>query len=348
MMDHPSIARVYEAGATAQGRPFFAMELVRGEPIVAFCDNQRMTVRERLSLIVAVCRAIQHAHQKGIIHRDIKPSNVLVTLDDNVPIPKVIDFGIAKATDGPLNESTACTLFRQLVGTPAYMSPEQAELNTGHVDTRTDIYSIGVLLFELLTGRRPFESAEANYGETLRIIREVEAPSLSATVRSLAPGRRNEVATNRRVTVAEMPRLVTGELEWIVGKALSKDRTQRYDTAAALADDLERYLNDLPVLAGPPNMAYRVGKFIHRNRLLVASTAAVFVALITGLGFAISGQQAARADREKAVRESERAKLAFELLRDLIVVIDPAERGPDYTMKRSSRRICPSGARSSG
>ena len=342
MMDHPSIARVHEAGSTDQGRPYFSMELVPGEPIVSFCDHQQTTVRERLKLVIAVCRAIQHAHQKGIIHRDIKPTNVLVTLEDNVAIPKVIDFGVAKATDSPLNDATAFTQFRQLVGTPAYMSPEQAELNTGNVDTRTDIYSIGVLLYELLTGQRPFESSDLPHDETLRRIREVEAPSLPASFKSLSQSKQNEIAANRRVTVSDLLRMTTGELDWIVGKALAKDRTQRYDTASAFADDIERYLNDLPVVAGPPSIAYRIGKFVDRNRLFVASTAAVFLALVTGLGFAISGQHAARKDREKAERETDRAKLAFELLRDLIVVVDPADgRGPDYTMKEALDEFAP-------
>ena len=343
MMDHPSIASVFDAGATDRGRPYFAMELVRGESITEFCDRERMGTQERLQLVVDVCRAIQHAHQKGVIHRDIKPSNVMVTNHDGKALPKVIDFGIAKATDEPLTEKTLFTQFRQMVGTPAYMSPEQAELNASDVDTRSDIYSVGVLMYELLTGKTPLELKGSSYEDMLDTIRETEPPTLAARVNSLDAAERSTVAGKRRVAPDELARIVHGELNWIVSKALSKDRTRRYDTAAALADDVERYLNNQPVLASPPSATYKLGKFVRRNRVLVASIGAVLTALILGLVVAISGQRAAwtqaalaQAERQKAVDQAARANKTFDVLRDLLVVSHPETGyGPDYTMREA-------------
>ena len=343
MMDHPSIASVFDAGATESGRPYFAMELVRGESITEFCDRERMGTRERLQLIVEVCRAIQHAHQKGVIHRDIKPSNVMVTNHDGKALPKVIDFGIAKATDEPLTEKTLFTQFRQMVGTPAYMSPEQAELNASDVDTRSDIYSVGVLMYELLTGKTPLDLKDSSYEDILHTIRETEPPTLAAKVKALDVSERSTVAGKRRVAPDELARIVHGELNWIVSKALSKDRTRRYDTVAALADDVERYLSNQPVIASPPSATYKLGKFVRRNRVLVASIGAVLTALILGLVVAISGQRAAwtqaaiaQSERQKAVDQAARANKTFDVLRDLLVVSHPETGyGPDYTMREA-------------
>ena len=357
MMDHPSIASVYDAGTTDSGRPYFAMELVRGESITEFCDRQRFGTRRRLELIVDVCRAIQHAHQKGIIHRDIKPNNVMVTNHDGKALPKVIDFGIAKATEEPLTEKTLFTQFRQMVGTPAYMSPEQAEMNASDIDTRSDIYSVGVLMYELLTSKPPLELKQSSYEEILREIRETEPPTLAARISSLNEVERSTVADKRRVAPPELVRTVKGELNWIVSKALSKDRSRRYETAAALADDIERYLNNQPVLASPPSTTYRFLKFVKRNRLFVTSAASILAALVLGLALAISGQQAAKAQalvadrerqkaieqaevareqRENAVAQSVRAKKTFEMLRDLLLAADPAQGyGANYTLREA-------------
>src|ERR671930_2675665 len=254
MMDHANIARVLDAGATEAGAPYFVMELIRGEPITRFCDDNHLTPRERLELFVPVCQAIQHAHQKGIIHRDIKPSNVLVTLYDGKPVPKVIDFGVAKATEQPLTERTMFTQYGTMVGTLEYMSPEQAEMSALGVDTRSDIYSLGVLLYELLTGSTPLthkRMKEAAYAEILRLIREEEPPKpstrLSDSGEALA-----SISAMRKTEPAKLTKLVRGELDWIVMKCLEKDRSRRYDTANGFARDVQRYLNDEPVLACPP------------------------------------------------------------------------------------------------
>ena len=255
MMDHPNIAKVLDAGATESGRPYFVMELVQGVPITKYCDDNRLTPRERLELFVPVCQAIQHAHQKGIIHRDIKPSNVLVTLYDGKPVPKVIDFGVAKATGQQLTEQTLFTQFGTIVGTLEYMSPEQAEMNSLDIDTRSDIYSLGVLLYELLTGTTPLSSKrlkEAAFAEVLRMIREEEPPKPSTR---LSDRRRRwpSIAAQRHTEPAKLTRLVRGELDWIVMKALEKDRNRRYETANGFAADVQRYLTDEPVQACPPS-----------------------------------------------------------------------------------------------
>jgi serine/threonine-protein kinase len=272
MMDHPNIAKVLDAGATDSGRPFFVMELVRGIPITEYCDSNNLSTNERLQLFVPVCQAVQHAHQKGIIHRDVKPSNVLVTLHDGKPVPKVIDFGIAKATNQQLTEKTVFTAFRQFIGTPEYMSPEQAEMSGLDIDTRTDIYSLGVLLYELLTGTTPFGSKllrEAAYGEVQRIIREVE-PDRPSTRLSTMGEQLTSVARHRRAEPRILSRMLRGDLDWIVMKALEKDRTRRYETPSGLAADIERHLADEPVLAGPPGAAYRLRKFARRHKRMAA------------------------------------------------------------------------------
>ncbi|MFC1795073.1 protein kinase, partial [Planctomycetota bacterium] len=279
MMDHPNIAKVYEAGSTEKGRPYFAMELVRGVPITEYCDEHNLKTQQRLELFVDVCRAVEHAHQKGIIHRDIKPSNVMVTLHDGRPVPKVIDFGIAKATEHRLTEKTLFTEFRQLIGTPEYMSPEQAEFSGLDIDIRTDIYSLGVLLYELITGTTPFERKQlqsASYNEICRIICESEPPKPSTRLSKLGD-ELNEVAKHRQVEAGKLCKIISGDLDWIVMKALDKDRTRRYETANELAADIERHLRDEPVSAGPPSAGYRLHKFIRRHRAAV-----ITVALVTG------------------------------------------------------------------
>jgi serine/threonine protein kinase/tetratricopeptide (TPR) repeat protein len=275
MMDHPNIARVHDGGATASGRPFFVMELVRGIPITDYCDRERLSIPERLDLFVLVCRAVQHAHQKGVIHRDLKPSNILVTVIDGAAVPKVIDFGVAKATGASLTERTVYTAFQQFVGTPLYMSPEQADLSGMDVDTRSDIYSLGVLLYELLTGTTPFDQEtfrQAAFDEVRRIIREQEPPKPSTRLSSLGATRAT-VSANRKADARHLDRAVRGELDWIVMKALEKDRRRRYETANDFASDVTRYLTDQPVQACPPSAWYRVRKFASRNRRGLATTA---------------------------------------------------------------------------
>ncbi len=298
LMDHPNIARVLDAGATETGRPYFVMELVKGIPITDYCDQARLSTRKRLELFIDVCHAVQHAHQKGIIHRDIKPTNVLVTLHDSKPVPKVIDFGIAKATSHRLTEKTLFTEFRQFIGTPEYMSPDQVEISGLDVDTRTDIYSLGVLLYELLTGTTPFDSEtlrKAGYGEIQRIIREQE-PQIPSTRLQTIVSRRGSTQEDlasmaRRYSEdpAQISRSMRGDLDWIVMKALEKDRTRRYQTANELADDILRHLSNQPVNAGPPSAVYRLRKFMLRNRAAVTGAGLVAAAIVVGLSLATVG-----------------------------------------------------------
>jgi len=254
MMDHPNIAKVLDAGTTETGRPYFIMELVRGIKITEYCDQHNVPTKNRLELLMKVCQAIQHAHQKGIIHRDIKPSNILVTLQDGVPAPKVIDFGIAKATEGRLTEATVYTQLHQFIGTPAYMSPEQAEMSGLDIDTRSDIYSLGVLLYELLTGKTPFDVQELmaqGVDAMRRTIREKEPAKPSTRLDTLEGEELATTAKRRAVESSKLARLLRGDLDWIVMKCLEKDRTRRYETANGLATDLKRHLNNEPVTAGP-------------------------------------------------------------------------------------------------
>ncbi len=291
LMDHPNIARVLDAGATPTGRPYFVMELVRGEPVTEYCDTNSLSTRERLELFAQVCNAVQHSHQKGVIHRDIKPGNVLVTVSDGKPIPKVIDFGIAKATSARLTEKTLFTEHRQLIGTPEYMSPEQAEMTGVDIDTRSDIFSLGVLLYELLTGTTPLDPKRlrsAAWAEMQRMIREEEPPTPSTRLSTLGDALAR-VATNRRTEPSRIGRLVRGELDWIVMKCLEKDRTRRYETANGLAMEVQRYLCDEPVLAGPPSTVYRLGKLVRRNLGVFLAGSAVLGALVLGLGLATYG-----------------------------------------------------------
>jgi serine/threonine protein kinase/tetratricopeptide (TPR) repeat protein len=285
MMDHPNIAKVFDGGTTAGGRPYFVMELVKGVPITKYCDEAKLTPRQRLELFVPVCQAVQHAHTKGVIHRDLKPSNILVALYDGRPVPKVIDFGVAKATGSRLTERTLWTEFGAIVGTLEYMSPEQAEMNQIDVDTRSDIYALGVILYELLAGNTPFERdrlKQSSILESLRLIREEEPPRPStrlSTTQELAT-----IAANRNLEPRRLAGLVRGELDWIVMKCLEKDRNRRYETAAGLATDIQRFLNDEPVQAGPPSAGYRVRKFLSRHRRVLAMAAALAVALLLAVG----------------------------------------------------------------
>jgi serine/threonine protein kinase len=305
MMDHPNIAKVFDAGATETGRPYFVMELVRGLKITDYCDQAKLSTRARLDLFIHVCQAIQHAHQKGIIHRDIKPSNILVTVNDGVPVPKVIDFGIAKATSGQqLTDKTIYTAFEQFIGTPAYMSPEQAVFTSLDIDTRSDIYALGVLLYELLTGKTPFDAKELlaiGLDEMRRTIREQE-PTRPSTRLSTLPGQ--ELSTTAQRRGVEVPKLVSelrGDLDWIVMKALEKDRSRRYETASGFASDVQRHLNNEPVTACPPRKCYRLQKMVRRNKVVCMSGTLVLFALVGGFGVSTWMFVKERAARTRAV-----------------------------------------------
>jgi serine/threonine protein kinase len=320
MMDHPNIAKVLDAGATHTGRPYFVMELVRGIRITDYCDQNRVDTRHRLELFIQICHAIQHAHQKGIIHRDIKPSNIIVTLHDGLPVPKVIDFGIAKATEAPLTDKTLLTMQNQFIGTPAYMSPEQAGTGEVDIDTRSDIYSLGVLLYELLTGKTPFDSKtllQAGVEEMRRMLREEEPQQPSARLTVLAG---NDLTTTAARRHAEPPRLIAlirGDLDWIVMKALEKERARRYETANGLAMDIQRYLTNEPVMARPPSRIYRLQKLVRRNKVVFIAATAVCAALIAGLGTSTwlflrereARQRAVAAERQQ-IRLTQEAELA--------------------------------------
>ncbi len=310
MMDHPNIARVFDAGATEAGRPFFVMELVKGIPITKYCDQEKLNTRARLDLFIKVCQAIQHAHQKGIIHRDIKPSNILVTLHDGVPVPKVIDFGIAKATQGDLTDKTVYTQFQQFIGTPAYMSPEQAEMSGLDVDTRSDIYALGVLLYELLTSRTPFDAKElmaSGIDAMRKTIREREPVRPSTKLATMQGDERSTTAARHATDSPKLISLLRGDLDWIVMKCLEKDRTRRYETATGLAADLRRHLVNEPVVARPPSTAYKLQKVWQRHKVLVTACALISFSLTFGITFSV-GQalRARRAERAKqALLESE-------------------------------------------
>ena len=344
LMDHPNIAKVLDAGATDDGRPFFVMELVKGVPITRFCDDRRLSLRDRLELFLPVCRAIQHAHQKGVIHRDVKPSNVLVALYDDRPVPKVIDFGIAKAAGEPLTDRTLQTGIGMVVGTPQYMAPEQATLNNLDVDTRADVYGLGALLYELLTGAPPFSRVDlhkAGLLEVLRVVREIDPPRPSNRVSSAAG--RPEVAAARGTDPGRLAGLLRTDLDWVVMKALEKDRNRRYESAAGFAADVESYLAGRPVQAAPPSASYRVGKFVRRHRTGVAAGLVLAVSLAAGVaGTAVGLIQAERAATEKARIEGEAATKARKLsglLQRLLTSADPTvvvgdgvTAGPGYTV----------------
>ena len=302
LMDHPNIAKVFDVGTTDSGRPYFVMELIHGIPVTQFCDQQHLTARERLELFIPICQAVQHAHQKGIIHRDIKPSNILIALYDGRPVPKVIDFGVAKAISQKLTEKTMFTGLGQIVGTLEYMSPEQAQPNQLDIDTRSDVYSLGVVLYELLAGDTPFDKQRlrsAAWDEMLRIIREEEPPKPSTRLSS--SDALPSVAANRKIDPTKLSALVRGELDWIVMQALEKDRARRYETASALAADVQHYLNDEAVVACPPSAAYRFKKFARRNRTALVTSALVALALITGT--TVSIWQAIEANRARQLAD---------------------------------------------
>ena len=336
LMDHPHISRVLDAGATPSGRPFFVMELVRGQPITRYCDDRQLPLRDRLRLFVLVCDAIQHAHRKGIIHRDIKPSNVLVTGEEGAPAPKVIDFGLAKATAGVLGEASPATGFGMIVGTPEYMSPEQANFQNPDVDTRSDVYSLGVLLYELLTGATPFgRRLRGNAGilESLQIVRDEEAIPPSdrlASSENLA-----EIARARGSDPVKITRLVRGELDWIVMKALNKERDGRYESPLSLAREINRFLNDEPVQASPPSVSYRMRKFVRRHKPAVISAALVFVAAFAGVSGSMTGLVKAR-QSARAAEQSERAAVEE---RNHAIEAAQAEKIASEKVRQRSRQL---------
>ena len=350
LMDHPHIAKVLDGGATASGRPYFVMELVRGDPITNFCDESKLGLGERLQLFLKVCGAIQHAHLKGIIHRDIKPTNILVSHGEGQPLPKVIDFGIAKATSGELTQGTLYTKLEQVIGTPEYMAPEQAQLNGLDVDTRIDVYSLGVLLYELLTGTRPIDvkaARQAGYEELLRTIREVDPAKPSTRISSLGESA-SSIAAKRHASVETLGRRLRGDLDWIVMKALEKDRTRRYETASAFADDIRRFLNHEEVSAAPPSWRYRMGKLMRRRRKTVIATGLIGVSLMaglmgTGVGWwrtlnANAKSDAALRETEAAIREEARLlELATESERVVRLAGEEAQRETQLAQEARAR-----------
>ncbi|MGP8236758.1 MAG: protein kinase domain-containing protein [Limisphaerales bacterium] len=329
LMDHPNIAKVLDAGSTEHGRPFFVMELVKGIPMTRYCDEHKLNTQERLNLFVQVCHAIQHAHQKGIIHRDLKPSNILVADHDGVPVPKVIDFGIAKATtDQRLTDKTLYTAIEQFIGTPAYMSPEQANLSGLDVDTRSDIYSLGVLLYELLTGRTPFDSQELVKGGLAAIrltIREVEPPRPSTRLSTLRGEALAVTAKQHGSEGLQLVKMMRGDLDWIVMKCLEKDRSRRYETANGLAMDVQRHLRNEPILARPPSTAYRLQKAWRRHKTAFSVTALIAVMLVAATG--ISVWQTILAKRRMADSEA-----VSEFLTEMIKSPDPTHQGRTITV----------------
>ena len=336
LMAHPNIAGVFDAGSTPDGRPFFAMEYVAGTPITTFCDKHRLTVHQRLELFIQVCDGVQHAHQKAIIHRDLKPSNVLVAVHGDKPVPKIIDFGLAKATAQRLTEKSMFTEMGVMVGTPAYMSPEQADLTERHVDTRTDVYALGVILYELLVGALPVDDhtlRDAGFQEMLRLIQEQEPPRPSVKLRAMGDAS-SISAGHRQQDVRTLTRRLHGDLDWITMKALEKDRARRYGSASDLAADLERHLRDEPVLAGPPSPTYRARKFVRRHRAGVSVAVAAVVLL---MGFAITAmvqQRRIAHERDRANLEAAASQRVADFMVNMFKVSDPSEaRGNSVTAR---------------
>ena len=336
LMDHPSIARVFDAGSTAEGRPYFVMEYVPGLPISEYCDKHRLTIRQRLELFAQVCDGVQHAHQKAIIHRDLKPSNILVVEQNDKAVPKIIDFGLAKATGQRLTDHTMLTELGVMLGTPAYMSPEQADQREPNIDTRTDVYSLGVILYQLLVGALPFEPKAlqaVGLEAVLRIIREQEPPKPSTKIRSMGEAS-NAPAQNRRTEPRSFARQLQGELDWITMKALEKDRARRYGTASELAADISRYLRNEPVLAGPATAAYRLKKYAARHRIALGAAAGLLLLLA---GFAVTQAIELRRiteERNRAARERDRATRVTDFMTSMFKVSDPSEaRGNSVTAR---------------
>ena len=343
VLDHPTIAKVFDAGETPTGRPYFVMEYVPGEPINTYCDRQRLTTAERIALFLQVCEGVQHAHQKGIIHRDLKPTNILVETREDRALPRIIDFGVAKATAQRLTEKTIVTELGAMIGTPEYMSPEQVEVSGIDVDTRTDVYSLGVILYELLVGALPFDSRmlrSAAFDEVRRVIREVDP--LRPSERATSPGPATlESAKNRRTEPGRLAGLLRGDLDWITMKALEKDRTRRYGSPSELAADLGRHLQNLPVDAGPPSVTYRARKFVRRHRFGTAAVTLIALSVVAGTiatSFALlrarRAEAAARQEAEIARQEAETAKQVADFMRGLFRVSDPGEsRGAKLTAR---------------
>lgn len=333
VMDHPGIARVYDSGVTRSGRPYFVMEAVQGTPITDYADTHRLSTSARLRLFMDVCAAVQHAHMKGVIHRDLKPSNVLVSVTESGPAVKVIDFGIAKAVGVGLTDQTLVTRFGQVIGTPEYMSPEQAEVTGLDVDTRTDVYSLGVMLYELVVGARPFDLSARPGFALSHVLREREVTRPSTRLTKLGETL-DVVALHRATTPEGLRREVRGDLDWIILKALEKDRTRRYETANGLRLEIQRHLNHEPVLARPPSARYRIGKFVRRNRAGVAAGAVALVAVLAGALLATAGFVRAVEERERAERSAETAEQVSEFLVNLFAVSDPGEaRGSSITAR---------------
>ena len=337
LLDHPNIAHVFDSGMTDNNRPYFAMEYIKGIPITKYCDQQKLNIEDRLQLFLQVCEAVQHAHQKGIIHRDIKPSNILVTRHGEKAIPKIIDFGVAKAVTQPLTERTLFTEKGQLLGTPEYMSPEQADIGNQDIDTRSDVYSLGILLYVLLAGALPFDRRKlekAGFVEIQRIIREENPPHPSTRLSSLGK-KATEVAQNRRTQVLTLNKRLQNELEWIPLKAMRKERSRRYQSASELASDINYYLNGVPLNAGPPSITYRIRKYVHRNRALVGGITAVLLILIIGIIVSIKfaiGQARARDEVERKARISQ--AVANFLNEDLLAAVGPSKvDGREVTVK---------------
>ncbi|MFO0846568.1 MAG: serine/threonine-protein kinase [Gemmataceae bacterium] len=347
LMDHPNIAKVHDGGTTPAGRPYFVMELVKGVAITDFCDRERLTTRQRLGLFVSVCQAVQHAHQKGIIHRDLKPSNILVTVHDVTPVVKVIDFGVAKATGQQLTERTLYTAMAQLVGTPLYMSPEQAGLSGLDVDTRSDIYSLGVLLYKLLTGTTPFDQEvlhRAGQDEMRRMIREDEPPRPSTRISTLEKAELSTLAERRSVEPRWLGQEIRGELDWVVMKCLEKDRNRRYETASALAADVQRYLDDEPVAACPPSAGYRLRKLWRRHRGTLVTAGGVALALVVATAVStwqavearVAQNEAEGAKRQAATDAAIAKAVADFLQQDLLRQVDMrAQRGEGFVPARN-------------
>jgi serine/threonine protein kinase len=346
LMDHANIAKVLDAGATDTGRPFFVMELVRGIKITEYCDQNKLPTGERLSLFIQVCQAVQHAHQKGVIHRDLKPSNILVTLHDGAPVPKVIDFGIAKATtDLKLTDKTVYTALEQFIGTPAYMSPEQAEMSGLDIDTRTDIYSLGVLLYELITGETPFDSEQllAQGLEAMRrVLREKEPARPSTRLSTMFAANLSSIAQAHQSDPLKLVKLVRGDLDWIVMKCLEKDRTRRYETANGLAFDLQRHLNNEPVFARPPSKLYEFQKTVRRHKVGFAATVAIIIALATGVVLATWQAVLAKHAKAEADHAATTAIRTTKLLQDMIATAHPFNgNGIDYTVREMLEGFAP-------